>query len=47
MDTVFVAKGEVSEQILERVDAALREQFGALRADAFDHAYFSAKVHRH
>jgi hypothetical protein len=29
------------------VDAALREQFSALRADAFDHANFGAEVHRH
>ena len=47
MDAVFVAKGEIAEQILERVDAALGEEFGTLRADAFDHADFGAKVHRH
>jgi hypothetical protein len=29
------------------VDAALREEFGALRADAFDHADFGAEVHYH
>ena len=34
-------------EILKRVDAALREEFGALRANAFDHAYFGAEVHRH
>ena len=47
MDAVFIAKREVPQQILERVDAALGEQFGALRAHAFDHAHFGAKVHRH
>jgi len=47
MDAVFVAKGEIAEQVFERVDAALREQFSALRANAFDHAYFRAEVHRH
>src|SRR5260370_18158891 len=47
MDTVFVAKREVAEQVLERADAALREEFGALRADALDHAYFGAEVHGH
>ncbi len=47
MDAVFVAKGEVAEEILKRVDAALGEEFGALRADAFDHANFGAEVHSH
>ncbi len=47
MDTVFVAKGEIAEEILERVDASLGEQFSALRADAFDHANFGAEVHGH
>jgi len=47
MDAVFVAKRQVAEEILKRVDAALREEFGALRANAFDHAYFGAEVHRH
>src|SRR5882762_7399174 len=47
MDAVFVTEWEVPEQVLERVDPALREQFGALRANAFDHAYFCADVHLH
>jgi len=47
MDAVFVTKRQVAEEILKRVDAALREEFGALRANAFDHAYFGAEVHRH
>ena len=46
MDAVFVAEGQIAEEILERVDAALREEFGALRANAFDHANFGAEVHR-
>src|SRR5882762_2300382 len=45
MDAVFVTEWEVPEQVLERVDPALREQFGALRANAFDHAYCCAEVH--
>ncbi len=47
MDAVFVAKRQVAEQVLKRVDAALRKEFGALRADAFDHADFRAEVDRH
>src|SRR5437762_13457048 len=46
MDAVFVAKRQVAEEVLKRVDAALREEFGALRANAFDHANFGAEVHR-
>ena len=40
MDAIFVAKRQVREQVFERVKAALGEQFGALRADALDHAHF-------
>src|SRR5713226_9787774 len=47
MDAVLVAKREIAEKVFERLDAALREEFGALRANAFDHAYFRAEVHRH
>src|SRR5713226_5561907 len=47
MDAVFVAKRQVAEQVLKRVDAALRKEFGALRADAFDHADFRAEVDGH
>jgi len=47
MDAVFVTEREVPEQVLKRVDPALREQFGALRANAFDHAYCCAKVRGH
>ncbi len=38
MDAVFVAEGQIVEQIFEREDAALGEEFGALRPDAFHHA---------
>ena len=47
MDAVFVTKRKVAEQIFERMNTALREQFGALRADALDHAHFGAEAHRH
>jgi len=40
MDAVFVAEGQIVEEIVERVDAALGEEFGAVGADAFDHADF-------
>src|SRR5438046_10385951 len=46
MDAVFVTKRQVAEEVLKRVDAALREELGALRANAFDHASFGAEVHR-
>src|SRR5260370_7970062 len=46
MDAVFVAEGEVAEQVFEGVDAALRDEFSTLRADAFNHATFGAGVHR-
>src|SRR5215467_9175209 len=36
MDAVFVSERKVSEQVFQRVDAAFGEEFGALRADAFD-----------
>ncbi len=47
MDAVFVAEGEIGEEILEGVDAALGEEFGALRADAFDHANFGGEAESH
>jgi hypothetical protein len=40
MDTIFVAKRQVSEQVSEGVKAALGKQFGALRTDTLDHADF-------
>jgi len=47
MDAVFVAEGEVSEEILEIVDATLGEKLGALGADAFDHANFGGETESH
>ena len=47
MDAVFVAKRQIGEQVLERVNAALGEKLGALRADAFDHADFGLKADGH
>src|ERR1700675_2265536 len=35
MDAIFVAEGEVQEQIFEGVDAALGQELGALRAYTF------------
>ncbi len=37
-DAVFVAEWQVTEQVQERANTALREQFGALRADTLEHA---------
>jgi len=40
MNAVFVAKRKIGEQVFEGVDAAAGEEFGALGADALDHANF-------
>ena len=40
VDAVFVAEGKVGEEVFEGVEAAFGEEFGALGADAFDHADF-------
>src|SRR5271165_2634835 len=45
--TVFVAKGQVVKEIVECVDAAFGEKFGALRAHTFDHADFGLQTDRH
>ncbi len=47
LDSVFVAERQVGEQVLKRMNAALGEKFGALRADAFDHAHFGCQAQRH
>ena len=47
MDAIFVAKGQVAEEIFKGIDAALGEELGALRADAFDHAHFGGKGQSH
>ncbi len=43
MDAVFVAEGEIEEEIFEGVDAALGQEFGALRAYTFKHADFGGE----
>ena len=43
MDAVFVAEGQIIQEVFEREDAALGEQFGALGADALDHADFGGE----
>src|SRR5215813_12667262 len=39
LDAVFIAKGQIGEQIFQGMDAALGEQLGALGADALDHLH--------
>src|SRR5262249_49442557 len=39
LDAVFITEGQIGEQIFQSMDAALREQLGALRADALDHLH--------
>jgi hypothetical protein len=46
-DAVFVAKWQIGEQIFECMDSALGEEFGSLRANAFDHADFRSESYRH
>ena len=36
VQTVFVAEGQVVEQVLDRADALLQQNFGEPGADAFD-----------
>ena len=47
MDAVFVAEGEIVKEIVDRVDAALGDEFGAVGADAFDHADFGGQGEGH
>src|SRR5579871_2257961 len=47
MDAVFVAEGQIREKVLNGVDAAFGEEFGALRADSFDHANFGGERKGH
>ncbi len=44
---VFVTKRQVGKQIFESVDAPLRQQLRALRADALDHANFRGETEGH
>ena len=43
VDAVFVAKRQVVEEIVDRVDAAFGEEFGAVGTNAFDHADFGGQ----
>src|SRR5690242_13417154 len=47
VNAVFIAKRQIAEQIFERINPALSEQFGTLRANALDHSHFGAEAHRH
>ncbi len=47
LDAIFVAERQIGEQVFERVNAALGEKLGALRADALDHAHFGCKAECH
>jgi hypothetical protein len=47
MNAVFVSEGEIGEQVFKSINAALREQLGALRADALNHAHFGGRVQCH
>ena len=44
MDAVFVAEGQVHKQIFHGVEAALGEEFGALRTYPFNHADFGGEA---
>jgi len=47
VDAIFVAEGEIVEEIVDGVDSALGEEFGAVGADAFDHADFGGQGQGH
>ena len=47
MDAVFVAEREIAEQVFKGVDGALGEEFGALRADSFEHADIGLQAFGH
>jgi len=47
MHAVFVAERQIEKKIVERIDAAFSEEFGALGPDAFDHADFGGQGERH
>jgi hypothetical protein len=40
VEAIFVAKRKIVEEIVESVNAAFGEEFGALRPHTFDHANF-------
>src|SRR5262249_33243451 len=41
VDAVLVSERQIAEKVFESIDATVSEQFGALRADAFEHAHVS------
>src|SRR4029077_20754786 len=47
MNAIFVTGGQIGGQVVEGGKAALREKFGALRADALDHAGFGGQGQCH
>src|SRR5580704_1914946 len=47
LDAIFVTKRQIGEQVFKRVNAALGEKLGALRANALDHAHFGCKTECH
>ena len=47
MNAILVTERQIGEQILERADAALGEELGALRADALDHAHIGCQAQSH
>src|ERR1700751_1814973 len=47
MDAVLVAKRQIVQQIFERVDAPLRQQFRALRPHSLHHANFCLEAYTH
>src|SRR6478736_3992346 len=47
VDAVFIAKRQVTQQVFERVDAALGKEFRSLRTDAFEHSHFGFEAFGH
>jgi len=37
VDAVLVAEGEIAEEVFKSVNAPFGQEFGALRADSFEH----------
>ena len=47
MEAVFVAEGEVVEEVFDGEDAAFREAGSDARADAFNGVYGGGELERH
>ena len=47
MDAIFVTKWQVAQKVFERVNAALGEKLGALRADSFQHTHVGLQAFGH